>query len=76
VEAQRQAAVNMHEPALEVEVARIARLPVDEAREELSRVLARATNGAGQVDSSALDWNARLVTALRLRGKKIWGTDG
>jgi len=46
------------------------------AREELSRVLARATNGAGQVDSSALDWNARLVTALRLRGKKIWGTDG
>jgi hypothetical protein len=66
----------MHEPALEVEASRIARLPVEEGRVELSRVLARATNGAGQVDSSALDWNARLVTALRLRGVKVWGVEG
>lgn len=62
----------MSEAAVEAEAKRIARLPTDEARRELDRVLGHATNGAGQVDVLQLDFNARLVTALRVLGVRIW----
>lgn len=65
----------MREPAVEAEANRIARLPVLEARRELNRVLSFATNGAGQVDAMQLDFNARLVTALRERKVRIWGDE-
>lgn len=63
----------MEFPHVEQEADRLARLPVAEARVELGRMLNRATDGGGRVDAFALDFNARLVTALRERKTRIWG---
>ena len=58
---------------VEAEAARLAALPVPQARTELARILAYATGATrNQVDTNALDFNAKLVTALRGRGVKIW----
>ena len=56
------------------EAARIAAIKdMAEARAELNRVLSYAVGESrSQVDAEALDFNARLVTALRARGVKIW----
>ena len=57
----------------ESEAARLAKLPVADARAELARVLAYAVGAnRNQIDANALDFNARLVTKLRERGVRIW----
>jgi hypothetical protein len=55
---------------------RMKHMPIAEARAELSEILDRAWGlGFGQDFAQALDFNAKLVTALRNRGVKIWGVE-
>ncbi len=50
---------------------------VDDARRHLNDILGRAMQARHRPDlfQSALDYNAKLVTALRLRKVKIWGDE-
>lgn len=56
----------------------LARLPVDRARAALNEILDKPWNdhgGYGPSFAAGLHCNALLVTRLRERGVKIWGTE-
>lgn len=59
-------------PEIEAMVVRLQRLPLSEARRELSRTLTVPRTSAG-FDPALLQRNALLVTALREAKILIWG---
>lgn len=59
-------------PEIEAMVLRLERLPVSEARRELTQLLTVPRESTG-FDPARLHRNALLVTALRERKLGIWG---
>ena len=59
----------------DVHAARLSRLPLADARAELSAFLGEAMKLRPERNGfqEALDYNARLCTRLRERGVRIWG---
>lgn len=69
----------MRDPVIQGIVGRLGRMPVPAARRELADMLAvpkRCADADLWADfARSLDFNARLVTALREAGVRLFGTD-